>query len=74
MKSQYDLWLEAEQNKIHQEYEEKRQELFGKSFLAGMNGKNKQDEEVQSISAQCKELDKQEQAAVDEFMRQIQSK
>lgn len=74
MKTQYDLYLESEKSKLHAEYETKRQELLGKSFIAGMNGKCKDDDEVLSISAQYKELNEQEQVAVDEFMRQIQSK
>ncbi len=72
--SQYDAWLKQEKEKINLEYETKRQDLLGKSFLAGMNEKSKQDDDVQSISSQYKELDKQEQSAIAELMRQIQSK
>lgn len=71
--TQYDAWVKQETDKIHNEYEAKREELFGKAFLAGMSGKNKKDEDVKSVSAQYKELDKQEQASINEFMSQIQS-
>lgn len=73
MKTQYDAWLEAEKSKIHAEFEEKRQQIEGKAFIAGMEGKNKSDNELKVLSAEYEALNQQEQEAVAEFLRQIKS-
>lgn len=74
MKTRYDLWVEAEINKIKEEYNEKRQVVLDKLFEAGMAEKSKFDKDIQVLRDEYRELDKQERVAVDKFMKQIQSK
>lgn len=67
MKTYYDLWVQEEKKKIHAEFENKRQELFGKLFVAGLNEKSKDDVDIQAISSELKNLDAQEQELISQF-------
>jgi hypothetical protein len=68
--SQYDEWVKQEKAKIHKEYDQKREDLLGKSFEAGIDNPNQKSQRSQ-LSADYERLAQEEQTAIDTFMRTI---
>ena len=69
--SVYDAWLASEKEKIHKEYEGKRQEMLEQSLLDGFDSPDKKSAKGQ-LSVNYQRLDQEEQTALDELMKTIE--
>jgi hypothetical protein len=67
MKSYYDWYIKEQEDKIHDEFKTKRQLILDASLDAGFNEKGKKDKEGIDLSAKYKQIDKDEQEAVNAF-------
>jgi hypothetical protein len=77
MKSQYDQWLDAEKQKIHDKFIVEREKVNNAAFMTGFSYSysNDRDRTKESEYAdKMKVLDQQEETAINEFMTQIQGK
>lgn len=77
METQYDLWLKAEKQKIHDKHEEVRQKLNGEAFCAGFDADywNRNSEKTKQqnteITQKVQAENVVEQAEINEFMRLV---
>jgi hypothetical protein len=70
MMSQFDAWIKQEKDRIHQEYETKKQEVLGKSFEAGLANPDQKSQRNQ-LTADYERLGREEEVAIAEFMKTV---
>lgn len=71
--SYYDYWKQKEIDGIKAEFASKRQELLNKSLLDGFDGGTPRDKESHEISDRLKNLDTEEQKAIEAFVNLVES-
>lgn len=71
--SYYDYWKQKEIDGIKAGFATKRQELMEKSMLDGFDGMTPRDRASHTTSDSLKELDAQEQKAIETFVNLVES-
>lgn len=75
MRSQYDVWLDAEKKKIHDKYEAEREKIQNEMFLNGFNNacnyQYQGKQELAESSKKLAEIDAAETKEINDFMMMI---